>query len=326
MPYDCGLPMNTEKTMLAINAYIENHQEDGNRNHLGASVIGRTCGRSLWYLFRWVHEERHLGRILRLFDRGHLEEARFVKWFRDAGIRVWDRDADGKQIRIIDCKGHFGGSLDGICKGVPDLDHDELCLVEFKSHSEKSFNQLLRKKVKLSKPEHYAQMNIYMGKMSLKWGLYAGINKNTDEIYLELLPFDVNNYKRHMDRAEVIIRAAAPPLKINESPGWWQCRFCSYKNICHKGECPEINCRTCCLATPIEDGNWSCAIQQPEVLEKQVGCGHHIIIPTLVPFEMVNVNEEFHYIEYKAHDGSLFKQGPGYFSSRACKENNFKWC
>jgi hypothetical protein len=274
-----------------------------------------------------VRTERHSGCILRLFDRGHLEEARFVKWFRDAGITVWDETEGGGQFRISDCDGHFGGSLDGVCKGIPDLDPEEPCLVEFKTHGNKSFQQLLIKKVEVAKPEHYAQMNIYMGKMDLKWALYAAINKNTDELYLELISFDKQNYQRHMARAVGIIQAVFPPPKISESPGWWRCRLCSYKEVCHKDRCPEINCRTCYHSTPIAGGMWDCTAHPgypPETTEQQsVGCGDHIIHPALVPFALIEVNMVYRYIEYRTGKGKTFKQGPGGLLSLACKERNF---
>ena len=47
---------------------------------VGASSIGHKCERYLWYQFRWFFREKFNGRMLRLFDRGHREEARFNEW------------------------------------------------------------------------------------------------------------------------------------------------------------------------------------------------------------------------------------------------------
>jgi len=60
------------------------------RSHLGASAIGNRCARQAWYGFRWVYQEQHTGRILRLFNRGHEEEDRFNRWLRMAGVEVQD--------------------------------------------------------------------------------------------------------------------------------------------------------------------------------------------------------------------------------------------
>lgn len=60
---------------------------------LGASQIGRECERQLWYGFRWATMgEAFDGRMLRLFNRGHREEAVFVEELRGIGCDVRDVD------------------------------------------------------------------------------------------------------------------------------------------------------------------------------------------------------------------------------------------
>ena len=60
------------------------------RGHLGASQIGARCLRQSFYAFRWAYQEKHTGRLLRLFSRGHEEEFRFVEYLRLAGAEVRD--------------------------------------------------------------------------------------------------------------------------------------------------------------------------------------------------------------------------------------------
>jgi len=64
--------------------------EHNRRGHLGASQIGGKCVRQAWYAFRWAYQEQHQGRLLRLFNRGHEEEHRFVRWLRAANVEVRD--------------------------------------------------------------------------------------------------------------------------------------------------------------------------------------------------------------------------------------------
>jgi hypothetical protein len=64
------------------------HTDGGRRGHLGASLIGNPCARALYYGFRWAHQEKFSGRMLRLFDRGHEEEFRFRDWLELLGIKV----------------------------------------------------------------------------------------------------------------------------------------------------------------------------------------------------------------------------------------------
>lgn len=77
-----------------IDKYCQGAYDDGHRNHLGASLIGDDCSRKLWYSFRWVFKERFSGRLLRLFNRGHREEDRFVEWLEGAGFKVWAHSKD----------------------------------------------------------------------------------------------------------------------------------------------------------------------------------------------------------------------------------------
>ncbi len=79
----------------AIDAYCAEAYDDGHRTHLGASLIGHECSRHLWYVFRWVRHERFPPRMLRLFNRGHREEARFIEWLRGIGWEVSDRPSKG---------------------------------------------------------------------------------------------------------------------------------------------------------------------------------------------------------------------------------------
>jgi hypothetical protein len=240
---------------LAGDAYST--KEDDFRNHLGASLIGRECAREVWYGFRWATRKRFDGRMLRLFNRGHLEEPRFVALLMMIGCEVWQVDANGKQFRIGGHKGHFGGSMDGVVRGLPDLPN-EAVLTEFKTHGDSSFTKLVASGVLSAKWEHFIQMQIYMGKNGLQWALYAAVNKNNDAIHMELVQFDNVQYQRYLDRSVMIIDSLTPPPKINESPGWFKCKFCDHKDVCHGKALPDRNCRTCAHAVPLENGLWEC--------------------------------------------------------------------
>jgi len=229
------------------------------RKHLGASLIGRKCSRELWYSFRWARLVRHEGRMVRLFNRGHLEEPRFVAMLLAIGCQVWQFDQNNKQWRISDVFGHFGGSLDGVALNIPDIPN-EPCLTEFKTHSDKSFSNLVKAGVKIAKPEHYVQMQIYMRKMKLNYALYLAVNKNNDDIYGEIINVEIEIGDRYLDRAKFIILEQKVPEKISNNPSWYECAFCDYKPICHGKDVPATNCRTCAFSTVhiSGGGSWFC--------------------------------------------------------------------
>ena len=76
-------------------------EEDDFRSYLGASLIGGECDCALWYRFRWFKSSSFSGRILRLFNRGYMEEARFIALLLAFGIKVFQQDGEGKQFRIF---------------------------------------------------------------------------------------------------------------------------------------------------------------------------------------------------------------------------------
>src|SRR5687768_13352697 len=179
------LPPPPSPTVDAIYAAYESRERGGFRSHLGASIIGNECERSLWYSFRWATRVQHAGRLLRLFQTGHLEEARLVKDLRAAGVTVMDVDPNsGKQWSFAAVDGHFGGSADGIVIGLleaPKTAH----LLEVKTHNQKSFAALQKHGVEKSKPNHYAQMQVYLSMLGLERAFYLALNKNDETIHSE---------------------------------------------------------------------------------------------------------------------------------------------
>jgi hypothetical protein len=241
---------------LAGDAYST--KEEDFRNHLGASLIGRECSRELWYTFHWCTLTKFDGRMLRLFNRGHLEEPRMVALLMIIGCKVWQVNNDGKQFRISGHRGHFGGSLDAVVMGVPDLDLTLPVLAEFKTHGDKSFTKLVAEGVMAAKWEHFIQMQIYMGKNNLNWALYGAVNKNTDALHMEIIQFDPIHYQKYLDRSIMIVDSTVPPPRIGTTPGFFKCKFCDHIKLCHLDMLPVKNCRTCVSSRVEDDGKWSC--------------------------------------------------------------------
>lgn len=272
--------------------------EDGHRSHMGASIIGQECARSIWYSFHWAWKSNFSGRMIRLFNRGHLEEARFIAMLLTIGVQLWQQDNEGKQFRISWAEGHAGGSGDGVCLGLPDLPPQTHALLECKTHGEKSFIELAGKLedwrkyledptrmafpgkgVKEAKPEHYAQMQMYMRRMGLAAALYVAVNKNTDDIYLELIALDIEYADLYLTRGEKIVWMENPPEKLSQSPGFWKCRFCDHKPHCHLKKAPDVNCRTCEFSKPIEGGKWRCGKKDMDIPKETqlTGCDQYAL-------------------------------------------------
>ena len=298
------LPPPNQPTVDAIYQWHERRQRSGGRGHLGASQIGAPCERALWYGFRWALKVKHAGRLLRLFETGQLAEQRFVAELRAVGVEVHEINPDtGAQFSVSSCRGHFGGSMDGVALGLleaPKTWH----VLEFKTHSAKSFAALKKDGVEKSKPEHAAQMQVYMHLAGLERAFYLAVDKNTDELYSERLHHDEAAALRLLAKASRIIDAAEPPGRISEDPAFYLCRWCAYQDICHGTEFAARTCRTCLHSTPVDQGQWDCA-RWGKVLtdqEQRDGCGAQKFIPALVPGEQVDVRDDA--VIYRMPDGS----------------------
>ncbi len=111
------------------------------------------------------------------------------------------------------------------------------CLWEAKSANQSRFNSFKKHGVKKTNPQYYAQANLYMAYMELTDApaVFTVINKNDAEIYHELIPFDAEEAQRISDRAVNIIQAGSQMLpRISDDPGWFECKWCSYAQLCHE--------------------------------------------------------------------------------------------
>lgn len=315
-------------TAQLIYKHYQDNEGDSRREHLGGSLIGRKCERMLWYSFRWATMVKFDGRILRLFQRGHREEPEFIRELMSLGAEVHCIDThNGQQYGFKTHGGHFAGSYDGVARYLPGIDNNDWHLLEFKTHGEKSYGRLLSMGMEKSKPEHYGQMQVYMHHAGLAHGLYMAVNKNDDSIYTKVVEYDEQKALRLVNKARHVITAAEPPPRCSEDPTSFDCKYCDHAAVCHGGELPEVNCRTCAHSTPELDGDqrWSCDYCKcncPGDLQR-LGCDHHVYIPALLPWELLGGSDAENYAEYRTLDGSVIRNSnvrePGCYTSKELK-------
>lgn len=288
-------------------------KEDPFRSHLGVSQIGHDCSFYLWATFRWVQRPQFPERVLRLFQRGHLEEARFLAMFKAAGVQIWYEDENGGQFRISDHGGHFGSAMDGFAQNIPDLPEGSYCVLEMKTHNAKSFAKLVKEGVRSSKLMHFVQMQVYMRKNNdIPYALYCAVCKDTDELYFEIVQLDTQFADTYIERGKVIIFSQEAMPKQSNTPAFFGCKFCDIKEICHGNKVPEINCRTCCHGDPLPDGGWMCVHHKTKLSKEDmmVGCRQHVFNPHLLNgIEFIGGDPDENYSELKLRNGKIIKQG-----------------
>ncbi len=292
--FDLAFQTERERLSALISQEVEADSvveyEEGPRWHLGGSEIGEACEWKLWGKFRWFKQEKHSGRKHRLFKRGHYEEPQFVKRLKRIGFEVFEFDEDGKQFKIVGQKGHYGGSLDGIAIAPARYGLPGPLLLEFKTHNEKSFAKLagpivskwphlVRNRGKAegvtkSKPMHFSQMSTYGEAYKFPYGLYCAVNKETDELWLEIAALDFNHGVNLYNKAGRVIFATEQPKKISQSASFMECKLCHLNGICHGSEAPELNCRSCEHSSAVDGGEWYCRVHDGIIRREQVltGC------------------------------------------------------
>lgn len=315
-------------------AAIYRHHEARNaseepRGYLGWSGIGEPCDRRLWYGFRWAGREAFEGRLLRLFDTGHREEARVLDELRAIGCEVFDRDEWGHQFEVTSVGGHLVGHCDAVVLGLPEAPKTPH-LVDVKTIKAKKFEELLKKGMKALYPKYWAQGHGYMGRLSLDRAMFIFVCKDDDRIHVERFEFDPVEFARLEARAERIVASATPPARLSEDPAWFECKFCEHQALCHGQAVPDVNCRTCAHATPrldVEGGIWQCEHEHVALdnATQRQGCNGHRFIPVLlervaVQFDAREEPDGNLAVDYRLQDGTTFCNGyPPAYGSREIK-------
>jgi CRISPR/Cas system-associated exonuclease Cas4 (RecB family) len=265
---------------LIYQSYQDN--ADPPRPHMGISQIGEKCDRKLWLGFRNVVSSKFPGRILKLFKFGHDYEDTVIKELKAIGCRIVHRQAK------IDFGSHVSGSCDGIITNVPGREKQTL-LLEIKTLSDKSFNDLKKKKLQESKPIYWAQVHCYMLGLKLDRCLFYALNKNTSDIYTEIVKLDKEFAEKTVERAKRIALSDYIPEPISADPSWFECKLCSYHAFCHETHITDnVSCRNCAHSTSTEQSQFLCARNDNAEIpfEFQLkGCSQHVLHPDLVPWK-----------------------------------------
>ena len=206
------------------------------RDYLGGSRVGEPCARKL------VYEITHAPRdcdfdagILRVFDAGHQFEALSIRWLREAGFDLRDRGADGEQFGFAAAGGKLRGHADGVIVAGPEIGIRWPSLWEHKALGQKSWADLVKHGLRLSKPIYFAQVQLYMAYLQLEVALLTALNRDTLALHHEAVPFDAGEAQRLSDHAVEILRAAAAgalPPRIAAHADFYLCRFCAYAARC----------------------------------------------------------------------------------------------
>ena len=242
--HNSGARYETETSLsAAVKAHIDEalltrQRLQARRDYLGASRIGEPCARRLAYEYAHTPEDpdkAFSGQTLRIFAAGHTFEDLTIAWMRDAGFDLRTRRRDGGQFGFETAGGRVKGHIDGVIVSGPDVGVTWPALFEHKALKARSWSDVVKRGVELSKPVYYAQLQLYMAYMQLEVALFTCLNKDTQELHHEKVGFVPHIAQGLSDKAVEIIRAAEAndlPPRIAASPDFHVCRFCPFHTTC----------------------------------------------------------------------------------------------
>jgi len=233
---------------------------------VGASAVGTQCKRALWYKIRKIDSGKKLeGRIIRLFNRGHIEELRVLALLDLIGIVI-----ESTQASKLD--GILGGTCDTIARGFPEFGGS--ASVEIKTHKNSSFNDFKKNKVYKSNPQHYAQMQIYMDLFGQDNAVYIAVNKDNDELYFEHVTRNQDYIDYTLQILNDVINSNTPPLRIRNDKSFFICKMCEYSDICYGKRTIKNTCGSCSHCEIQNDG-WNCNHHDIKIPSLKLDCVKH---------------------------------------------------
>lgn len=218
---------------------LQQHKNQEKRDYLGASMLGDECIRKIQLQYM-KHEIDVTAQNVRTFAIGHHLESLIADWMILGGFDLRTKDVNGEQFSFSVANGKLAGHVDGVIYGGHEFCKYP-CLWECKTLNNKSWNDTAKRGVLVSKPLYYAQVQLYLAYMGLEANpcIFTALNKDTSELYHELMPFDPECAQRYSDRAVQIIKASENnellPC-ISSDSSFYRCKMCGFRKQCFGAE------------------------------------------------------------------------------------------
>jgi hypothetical protein len=211
------------------------------RDYLGCSLIGHPCDRLLWYQYKGIEAplprmdsgediNKLLKKLLR-FKLGHLIEDLIITYLNNVGCEV-----SSQQTEVSFLNGKVKGHIDGIVQEDQAENIKLPLLLEIKSMNDQRFKLLNKKRVKEAFPDYWAQCQLYMKGTRCNRAVFLSFNKNTCELYKEIISYNEKDAEGLLLKAQRIFEYDSEP-SIFTQPGRkvpLVCSGCDYFDHCYK--------------------------------------------------------------------------------------------
>ena len=174
-----------------------------------------------------------------IVDMGHDGEERAIAILVLAGFTFRGNPINAdEQIEIVDLGGDIKGHLDGLIESGPALDDITYpALWENKFKGNKYWNAIKKHGVEKAEHVYWIQLHSYMAYCGLKSALFTAFNRDSGELYAEVVQANPALASEYQERAVAVIDAKHPDelARVANDPTNWQCSFCDFKDICYAG-------------------------------------------------------------------------------------------
>ena len=225
------------------------------RGYLGVSGVGYECRRKTFLDWRFAAFPCFSGRQLRLFNRGHREEAVIVDMLRGAGYRTQDVDPQtGRQFEVLLHDGHVKGHCDGF------VWLRKKHLLEIKTANKANWTRCSKiSNLQVFNEAYYVQVQLYMHFFKVKQTLWICVNKDNDAIYYEIVKLDKGTVDLYLRVLQDLVEQNCVPLGVSQTADYYKCRCCPYLDYCfHGAKFPNPACKNCRNIVRAGGGSWQC--------------------------------------------------------------------
>lgn len=231
------------------------------RQYIGTSSIGNECDAYQALTLRGFPNNDVPGRMLRIFQTGHIMESEVVKDLKAAGVDIMEENpSTGRQWEYSALGGHLRCHLDGIAS-ISDTDY----VLEIKTMNKARFAAFKKHGVKLSDPKYYAQCQMAMQLSGLTKSLFVALCKDNSEYHAEIVEKDVVEVEKLVDRA---LRATQRKVfRITSHEKAFGCKMCFKSDACWRGrrDEPAADCAKCAHSVPylnFDYKQWHCSLKR----------------------------------------------------------------
>lgn len=220
-------------------AIKKRREQEKPRGYLGASGLGTSCMRSLYFERIGAPQDHFAFKTNIAMDLGHVVEDYVANLFKDAGYRLHTLNKEGKQFGFSQANGEFKGHVDGVFSSGPKKlpypvgwEHKFLC--------NKRFNAFVNSGLEIAEPTYYAQVQSYMAYSPLYWEeqitscLVTVTNADTKEVWHDLVHFNPSYAQQLTNKAVRVLKAESEEEleRVGFTPDFWQCKNCKYRTHC----------------------------------------------------------------------------------------------